>query len=35
MSLDHLERIRWVDEIAKINKRMNDQLKEEMEAPWR
>jgi len=24
MTLDHLERRRWVDEIAKINERIND-----------
>jgi hypothetical protein len=24
MSLDHLERRRWVEEVAKINERIND-----------
>jgi hypothetical protein len=29
MNLEHLERQRWVEEIAKINKRLNDAQKQE------
>jgi hypothetical protein len=29
MSLDHLERLRWVAEISKINQRINDLAKED------
>ena len=28
MSLDHLERARWVEEIGKINKRLNEEASE-------
>ena len=33
--LDHLERLRWVEEIAKINKRINAGVSEEESEPWR
>lgn len=29
MNLEHRERRRWVEEIAKINKRLNDAVKQE------
>jgi hypothetical protein len=29
MDLEHRERRRWVEEIAKINKRLNDAVKQE------
>jgi hypothetical protein len=29
MNLEHPERRRWVEEIAKINKRLNDAMKQE------
>jgi len=35
MSLDHLERQRWVEEIAKINRRLNDEIKQEVGTQWR
>ena len=35
MSLEHQERKRWVDEIAKINTRLNDAVKSEMTESWR
>jgi hypothetical protein len=34
MRLDHAERRRWVDEIAAINRRLNDAAAREGE-PWR
>jgi hypothetical protein len=34
MNFDHLERRRWVDEVAKINRRLNDSMMGE-EEPWR
>ncbi|MGH8625808.1 MAG: DUF6760 family protein [Gammaproteobacteria bacterium] len=33
MNLDHLERRRWVEEVAKINRRLNEALKAE-EQEW-
>jgi hypothetical protein len=30
MSLEHQERHRWVEEIAKINKRLNDAMQSEV-----
>ncbi|MGH8609191.1 MAG: DUF6760 family protein [Gammaproteobacteria bacterium] len=33
MSLDHVERRRWVEEVAKINTRLNEALKAE-EQEW-
>ncbi len=30
MTLEHLERKQWVDEIAKINKRLNDAVQSEV-----
>jgi hypothetical protein len=30
MSLEHQERQRWVEEIAKINKRLNDAMQSEV-----
>ena len=35
MGLEHQERQRWVEEIAKINKRLNDALQAEASAEWR
>ena len=35
MGLEHQERQRWVEEIAKINKRLNDALQAEASAVWR
>jgi hypothetical protein len=35
MGLEHQERQRWVEEIAKINKRLNDALQAEASAAWR
>jgi hypothetical protein len=35
MSLEHVDRQRWVDEIAKINRRLNDALKSEDDNLWR
>ena len=35
MGLEHQERQRWVEEIAKINKRLNDALQAEASATWR
>jgi hypothetical protein len=29
MGLEHMERQRWVEEVAKINKRLNEAMKEE------
>jgi len=34
MSLEHQERRRWVDEIAKINTRLNDAVKAEIPESW-
>ncbi|HOR01189.1 MAG TPA: hypothetical protein PLJ35_20430 [Anaerolineae bacterium] len=28
MHMDHAERLRWVDEVAAINRRLNDQAQE-------
>jgi hypothetical protein len=35
MSLEHRERQRWVEEIAKINRRLNDEMKQEVGTQWR
>jgi hypothetical protein len=35
MGLEHRERQRWVDEIAKINKRLNEAMKEQESESWR
>jgi hypothetical protein len=35
MGLEHQERQRWVEEIAKINRRLNDALQAEASASWR
>jgi len=35
MNLEHRERQRWVAEIAKINKRLNDTLKSNEFESWR
>jgi hypothetical protein len=35
MGLEHQERQRWVEEIAKINKRLNDAVQAEAPDPWR
>jgi hypothetical protein len=34
MNLEHIERRRWVQEIAKINERLNTALQEEDEQSW-
>ena len=34
MSLEHLERRRWVDEVAKINTRLNDEAVGRSAEPW-
>jgi len=34
MSLEHRERRRWVDEIAKINTRLNESSGEREADPW-
>jgi hypothetical protein len=35
MTLEHLDRRQWVDEIAKINRRLNEALKVEEQDLWR
>lgn len=35
MALEHGERRRWVDEIAKLNRRLNEALKTEAHDLWR
>jgi len=35
MRLEHQERQRWVEEIAKINTRLNDAMKSEVPESWR
>jgi hypothetical protein len=35
MGLEHFERRRWVDEVAKINRRLNEALKGEEPELWR
>ena len=35
MSLEHRERQLWVEEIAKINRRLNDEIKQEVGTQWR
>jgi hypothetical protein len=34
MALDHLERRRWVGEVAKINERINDEAGGRERDPW-
>jgi hypothetical protein len=34
MTLDHLERRRWVSEVAKINERINDEAERHERDPW-
>jgi hypothetical protein len=34
MNLEHIERRRWVQEIAKINERLNAAAQEEGEKSW-
>jgi hypothetical protein len=34
MTLDHLERRRWVSEVAKINERINDEAEGRERDPW-
>jgi hypothetical protein len=34
MALEHLERRRWVEEVAKINKRINEATNFEEPEPW-
>ena len=34
MGLEHRDRLQWVDEIAKINDRLNDEMKKEMSESW-
>jgi hypothetical protein len=35
MRFEHQERQRWVEEIAKINRRLNDAVKLEASESWR
>ena len=35
MSFEHPERQKWVEEIAKINRRLNDAMKSETPESWR